>query len=194
MIDNITVQEIGALRSDVARDALKFAISASRVDAYSIGWLPTQAYHDAQRANRLIYCYNNNDLVGYLLYGQPIGMMQVYQIWVRRDARMLVHGRSLIEALERLGRKKRAHQTMLWCALDLEANRFWRALSFRAISWRHSRHLRGRRHALWVKPLPRSHAKQPSLDCVHETALWSPNQQAPHPSEDEAVRKAQPAH
>lgn len=83
-------------------ELLAFAYSASRIDGHAIGWLPRTAYVQAHDSGRMLACYNNEDLVGFVIFGHSLTETRVYQIWVRRDARMLVHGRSLIDRLNQV--------------------------------------------------------------------------------------------
>lgn len=177
---SIITKPIGDLRSDQQREAVAFAVSASRVDAYCIGWLPTKAYHDAQQTNRLIFCWNNNDLVGFVLWGTPIGRIQIYQVWVRRDARMIVHGRSLVDAVCSIGRAITAHELLLWCAEDLEANLFWAALGFEKRTWRHGTGKSRRRHVMWTQDLTRREHTPQEQSNGQPAPLASPTPQRFH--------------
>jgi len=135
------------------RALLRFCYSACRIDGECIGWLPAAAYDEAHLAGRLLALWNNDDLVGFLLWSCDGYELRILQIWIRRDARLLLHGRALIEGAEETARAEGAVRLRLWCAIDLAANLFWRALGFRYKCWRWGRAKKSRRHALWTRPL-----------------------------------------
>lgn len=102
---------------------------AVRQDARCIGWLPWQFYESHQAAGTLAGCWRNGDLVGFVAWSPgPLGVGRVDQIWVRRDARRLVHGLALLRWLRRRGRAAGQVGLHLWCGADLPANEFWRAM------------------------------------------------------------------
>lgn len=138
------------------RQLLSFCYSACRLDGECLGWLPKAAYDQAHQQGRIIALYNNDDLVGFVLWSAHAAECRILQIWIRRDARLMLHGRALIEAVEAIARSKAAHILRLWCAVDLAANLFWRALGFHYRTWRWGRAQRGRRHALWVRTVTTS--------------------------------------
>jgi hypothetical protein len=81
------------------------------------------------------------------------------QIWVRRDARLIEHGRALIDHLEDAhARRLNAWQLRAWVAEDLEANLFWPQIGFVYRGWRWGPARRARRHNLWTRPLNASFA------------------------------------
>lgn len=153
------------------RSTLQFCYGASRLDGNMIGWLPFAAYDKSDEQGRLLVLFNNDDLVGFVLFSPNLlGELRILQIWVRADARMILHGKALVQWLEDYAQQKGLHVVRLWCAIDLEANTFWRALHFRYVTWRWGRGPRDRRHALWVRhtraatwssPLP-TNATQPA--------------------------------
>lgn len=155
-------------------EALLFCSSAGRTDGHSIGWLPTLAYTQAHEGGRIHVLYRNADLVGFTLHSYQPNAAEVrcLQVWVRRDARQIEHGRALILNLERIAQGLRAWRLRLWCAIDLEANHFWRALGFRAQNWRWSPAGNHRRHVLWTRrvqnEITTSHPPAPSPDGSHD--------------------------
>jgi len=137
------------LRSSAQQSLLAFAIGSSRIDGQCIGWLPTAAYVGAHEQGRIVACYNNADLVGYILWGTNNGIIRCFVVWVRRDARLILHGRALVDAIAEIGVQRGCTRIELWCAVDLAANFFWDALGFTRVCWRWGRAKRGRRHWLW---------------------------------------------
>ena len=135
------------------RSALAFCYSASKVDANAIGWLPKQAYDNRHDRGELLTLFNNDDLVGFILMSRPspYGELRCLQIWVRRDARMMIHGRALTDRLEEIAAERHCWLLRLWCAEDLAANLFWEALGFQKRGWRWGPAKTPRRHNLWTR-------------------------------------------
>lgn len=149
-------------------ELLTFAISSTRIDGQCIGWLPAAAYVGAHEQGRMVACYNNADLVGYILWGANNGIIRCFVVWVRRDARLVLHGRALVHAIETEGARRGCTRVELWCAVDLAANVFWAALGFTNVCWRWGRAKRARRHFLWrrrINPqlLPQQHSETTPL-------------------------------
>lgn len=128
---------------------LAFAIGSTRLDGQCIGWLPTAAYVGAHEQGRCIACYNNADLVGYILWGANNGIIRCFVVWVRRDARLVIHGKALVTAIGNEGLRRGCTRIELWCAVDLAANLFWQALGFENVCWRWGKAKKARRHYLW---------------------------------------------
>jgi GNAT superfamily N-acetyltransferase len=163
------------LHDNVSAHVLTFCYSACRLDGHCLGWLPRAAYDQAHTTGRILALWNNDDLVGFCLFSTNLHELRCLQIWIRRDARLMVHGRALIDDLEARAKRAGCFRIRLWCAIDLEANLFWRALHFRPICWRFGRAERGRRHVLWARPIthaigsPPATVWQPPVERVHTT-------------------------
>lgn len=156
-------------------EILTFATSSTRIDGHCIGWLPTAAYVGAHEQGRIVACYNNQDLVGYILWGANNGIIRCFIVWVRRDARLILHGRALVDAIRGIGRSKRCSRIELWCAVDLAANYFWAALGFAKVCWRWGRAKRGRRHWLWRMPINDELRLRDPIEQQLQAALARPN-------------------
>lgn len=137
--------------------AISFCATAWKGDrhtgANAIGFLPTAAYLARDEAGELITLFNNADLVAFCMLSKvsPYRELRCLQIWVRPDARMILHGRALIENLNELALERGATVLRLWCAEDLAANLFWKQMGFRYRGWRWGQHKKARRHALWCR-------------------------------------------
>lgn len=128
-------------------------IHSMKVDAHSIGYMPTSAFKTRAAANDIFTCYRNSDLVGWCLVGHSKhrSTMKVYQIWVRPDARVIEHGKALISRVEDGAICKHCHQLEAWVAEDLEANIFWAAIGFTRHNWRWNRGPKTRRVYRWSR-------------------------------------------
>jgi len=174
------------------RNALLFCYSASRIDANCIGWLPKEAYDNRHNRGELLTLWRNDDLVGFVLMSRPspYGELRCLQIWVRRDARMILHGKVLINKLEEIGRERHCSCLRLWCAEDLAANLFWATLRFSRRGWRWGPAKVPRRHNLWwraINPLGQSPSPDGQLETV---SLALPRGYPPHPLELRADQEA----
>lgn len=143
------------------RELMLACYDSCHQDGDAIGFLPTLAYDQARDRGRLYGLWTNADLVGYLLHSSHLTETRICQIWVRADARMILHGRALCDELDRVAMYHGSYRTRLWCAHDLPANLFWAALGYRARGWRYSPTKKGRRAILWTRDVPA--AINPSL-------------------------------
>jgi len=134
---------------------LRFLYAACRLDGTCIGWLPFQAYDVRHAQGKILVLHNNDDLVGFVMFSGNLFFceMRCLQIWIRKDARLLLHGRALIDELDRLSWPAGYRTLRLWCAIDLAANIFWTALGFRYRGWRYSPGKTDRRHVLWMRKI-----------------------------------------
>lgn len=134
-------------------------------DGHCIGFLPHGAYDDARNHNRLFSLFRNDDRVGFILWSaNTTREVRILQIWVRTDARLIEHGRALIDHLEmQHARRLHAWQLRAWVAEDLAANAFWPQIGFLYRGWRWGPARHARRHNLWTRPIT-SALEQPPLE------------------------------
>ncbi len=149
METNVEVKVTRDLQPWQQREFLLFAAKACRIDGECLGWLPFEAYETRHAEGRILAVYNNDDLVGYVLWFNNANVMHIYHTWVRNDARIMVHGRALCSTLEEHCIDLACDRIELWCAVDLAANLFWSAIGFEKITWRWGRAKKSRRHYLW---------------------------------------------
>lgn len=147
------------------REVVLLAGHACRLDAACIGWLPWQFYEEVDASGRLVSVSRDGELVGFAAWrcNEVEQAAKIMQIWVRRDARQIEHGRALLSRVARESFAARCglRRLSLWCAEDLLANEFWRGMGCTAEAWRlgrgvvvapdRSRPIR--RHLLWTSPL-----------------------------------------
>jgi len=136
--------------------AVKYAESLMRSNYEAVGFLPTprlSAYHDA---GQLWLQCENDDPCGYLIYGNGWPVLKVYQCCIQVDARRREHAAALVRRLIGLGEARNCSSISLWCADDLDANDFWRAMGFALVGQRDNGNRRGRLHNHWVLWLPSS--------------------------------------
>lgn len=149
MADTVSVIDVHNLAGGRSRDAMLMCYDACTLDGQALGWMPRMAYDQARDQQRLTSVWRNDDLVGFMMWGTNRDWLKIYQTWVRKDARMIEHGRALVARVEEVARDETCSEIRLWCAEDLPANQFWEALGFGRLTWRHSPHKVNRRHILW---------------------------------------------
>jgi len=164
-----TLEIVEARLDQNHHELITLADHAITNDGHCIGFLPHGAYHDATTNNRLFSLFRNDDRVGFILWSSnELRECRILQIWIRRDARLIEHGRALVEHLEEAhARRLHAWQLRAWVAEDLEANLFWPQIGFTKKGWRWGPAKRARRHNLWVRPITYLVAPQrpvPSLE------------------------------
>lgn len=164
------------LTGDRLRQTMSFIYAASRLDGNMIGWMPFAAYDTRHQQGRLLALWNNADLVGFLMWSpNALGEFRILQIWVRTDARLILHGRALVNWLEAEAARNGGQVLRLWCAVDLAANLFWPAVGFHYRTWRWGPGKKSRRHALWWRritrpsPLPSRDAPLPPAGLASPT-------------------------
>ncbi len=104
--------------------------SLRKQESEAIGFIPKVRYEmeiDGRRGGSIILCLENNVPVGfvYATHNQA-GVTHIQQVAVQRDARRLLHGAELIEAVTR----SQDWLISCRCAADLESTNFWEALGF----------------------------------------------------------------
>lgn len=138
------------------RVLLRLMAHAHHTDGHAIGFIPLCGLERGHHAGQVIACKNNDEIVGYSMFGWNDRQLRIYQMWVRPDARLILHGRAMSDLLCSHAASCRRSAVALWCAEDLPANLFWSACGFRYINWRHGQNRSGRRHYQWWRPTRRS--------------------------------------
>jgi len=160
---------------------IDFSVDRSRGQRKILGFLPRGAFEDASRRNRMSWLVSNDQLAAYAVFGPSGASGRIYQIWVEPGVREIEYGRKLVDHIETRVAGWSKIALALWCATDLPANLFWRALGFIPTAQREGGN-RGRRlHLEWTRPINRSFAnrlrassrspREPSPATV-QTSLW----------------------
>lgn len=144
-----TVSSAEQVGNSLAQRLVRHACNA---DHHAVGFLPYGAVSEAIQEQRMLRLYRNNDCVGYLIWRVRLGEMRVVQVWVREDARQIMHGKILVARAEQIARRRGCYRMRAWVAEDLAANIFWAAIGFKNSTWRWSpRRGSKRRHLLWLR-------------------------------------------
>lgn len=134
-------------------EQIRFIESEAKKGTKSIGFVPRAGLYYAASRGRLVTLSRNDDLVGFVLYGGRGSSARIYQIWVRTDARLLLHGKQLTNWVGRWGMYRGRIRVSLWCLRELPATEFWRAMGFTQSGVR-CRSIDTRRHQeRWVREI-----------------------------------------
>ena len=149
---DIKTASVLELKTHQRAELRKLWIHGVHLDTNAVGWLPTSVFDGREKTNEITAVYRDGDLVGWLLRGESYArkVMKIYQIWVRPDARILEHGRALIEQLSQIATTARCPTLEAWVAEDLAANYFWNAIGFTRGVWRWGRGESLRRIYRWT--------------------------------------------
>jgi len=101
----------------------------------------------------MIAAIENDEPCGFLLHGPPRTVIRVYQTCIQPDARLIDHGRDLIDQLTMHGRAHGSQAISLYCADDLTANNFWAALNFTRVGQRRKSTRRDRTQWHWMRAI-----------------------------------------
>ena len=124
------------VRNSTVQDML-FIDKLQKDNSYAVGFIQRTVWDKyvfgGERNFVVFICEKNNDPVGYILItpgmgiGQPI---KIQQIAVRDDARRLDYGSALIAVVKEFCNTFNRTGATLRCRMDLESNKFWKALGF----------------------------------------------------------------
>lgn len=141
------------MSDDDIEQRVKYAADLMRKNYEAVGFLPVPRLRHYAQVGQLWLQYENDEPCGYLVFGNGWPVLKVYQCCIQTDARRAEHASALVRALVALAEDRGCLAVALWCAEDLEANVFWRAMGFVAEGTRDNGNRRGRKHIRWVRRL-----------------------------------------
>ena len=144
------VEDLGLVRFAKLND-LPYIISLSNKENGSLGFIPKMAYESAITGiktgdrwsnvcnDKLFVIVCNGDLVGFCLSSMGLVQMnmrigKIAQICIQTDARKLLRGKLLLDAVMDYGIKNFTFRWQCGCAEDLESNIFWNAMGWSNIA------------------------------------------------------------
>ena len=114
-----------------------FIDKMQKENSYAVGFIQATVWDKyvfgGERNFVVFICEKNDDMVGYILLTPGRGAYsyaKIQQIAVREDARRLDYGSALISVVKDFCNTFQRLGTTLRCRVDLESNKFWRALGF----------------------------------------------------------------
>ncbi len=139
--------------ADERNESLRFILSEARHGTKSIGFIPQRGLERAIDLGRVGVLRNNDDRVGFCVWGGSCTTQRIFQIWVREDARLIMHGRELLSNVERFGMAAGRVRIRLWCLDDLPSTLFWQAMQFQRVSSRVRSVRRSRTQSQWERAI-----------------------------------------
>ncbi len=150
--------------------------SLRRKDGSSLGFIPKIKYeHIVNRTldrgrprwkyEWLTVCEDNDDITGFCLSGFHRGGAKIEQICVREDARRFERALKLEEVIAEEAIRRRCEIIRCRVAYDIEANWFWKAVGYLAVStitstWLNQRESKSKRPLIeYERPLPHIQSK-----------------------------------
>lgn len=116
----------------------------------AVGFIPAPRLEDYLNRGQVLLQHENGEPCGYLAFGNGWPVLKVYQCCICFDARRVAHASELVRRLIEIARNRNCIAISLWCADDLDANGFWRAMGFQFGGQREGGAKRGRKHNKWV--------------------------------------------
>lgn len=142
---------------------MKYVSHLQNKEYQSVGFLPTVALSEYDQRGQIVLASENHDPCGYMIYydgrrgnrpkNHPAGI-RVRQIAIEDPLRRIAHATGLISRLIYHAQATRFQRLELWCAIDLDAMKFWRALGFTEGKVRAGGNKDGRIHAFWSLAVP----------------------------------------
>ena len=128
--------------------AVRFAVDLARKNCEALLFIPAPRIEEYERQGRLLIGQENGEPCGFLIYGNGYPTLKIYQACIQYDARRHASGLALVDRLKAIA-VAQGRDISLWCASDLEANRFWEAVGFRHVARRNGGSRRQRVHFGW---------------------------------------------
>lgn len=128
----------GDLSVRTANESDKAFIDKLQKDnSYAVGFIQATVWDKyvfgGERNFVVFICEKNDDMVGYVLLTpgrKAYSYAKIQQIAVREDARRLDYGSALIHVVKDFCNTFDRMGVTLRCRIDLESNKFWKALGF----------------------------------------------------------------
>ncbi len=118
----------------------RYAIHLQRNHSHQLGFLTKQAITEYADRGHIELALENGSPCGYLLYRLPKPntdkrpawtTARIIQTCIEYDLRRIGHATTALNTLIQQARTLHVGTLSLWCAADLEANRFWNTLGFK---------------------------------------------------------------
>jgi N-acetylglutamate synthase-like GNAT family acetyltransferase len=135
----------------------RYIISLAKRNTDALGFLPRPALDYYTLQGGVLIGEENADEAGFVVRRKVLSIdtrcSAILQACVQLDARRRALGLALVAQAAADAAAEGRSILQCWCAADLEANDFWRAAGFKAITTRPGGRARSRTHVLWRLPL-----------------------------------------
>ena len=134
---NILYQKDDLIVRNARAIDIAFIDKLQKENSYAVGFIQRTVWDKyvfgGERNFVVFICEKNADAVGYILITPGRGVntyVKIQQIAVRDDARRLDYGSALIAVVRDFCETFQRNGATLRCRVDLESNKFWKALGF----------------------------------------------------------------
>lgn len=141
---------MGRISNLIDERAVRYVRDLMEKNYDAVGFIPQPKLERYAQRGQLLVQTENDEPCGYLAFGNGWPVLKVYQCCIQYDARRIAHATALVKRLIATAQARSCTAISLWCADDLEANGFWRAMGFEFAGQREGGAKRGRKHNLWV--------------------------------------------
>jgi GNAT superfamily N-acetyltransferase len=133
---------------------LQYVEALQAKHGHELGFLPRAVFQREKEEGRLFLGLLNGEPCGYILVGTGYkGVLRRWQVCIQYDARRRLYGAMLVAKAEEFGLEKGCTLSVVRCASDLEANKFWESLGYVLVGTEKGGRTRGRLIYIWEKPL-----------------------------------------
>jgi GNAT superfamily N-acetyltransferase len=129
---------------------LDYIVNLAKKHTDEIGFIPRPTLERYWQCGQIEFEYENDELCGFLVFGNGRPTLRIYQAVIQYDARRREHGTNLVQRLILKADRRGYDALALWCANDLEANEFWKALGFVLVTQKRGGTRRDRMLNQWV--------------------------------------------
>lgn len=133
---------------------IEYVLSLAKKHTDEIGFLPKATVEHYVRAGQVLLETENDEMCGFLIFGNGWPRLKIYQACVQLDAQRRAHGLAMVGKLIARASERGYEAVSLWCADDLPANEFWEAAGFQKLKSKPGGKRRNRKLNLWVFWLP----------------------------------------
>jgi len=130
--------------------SIEYVVALARRHYEEIGFIPRPRLEEYAKSGQLWTETENDDLCGFLVWGNGWPLLRVYQVCIQYDAQRRLHGGRLISKLIQKAETEGYEAISCWVADDIPANEFWYSMGFRLAGRRQGGSRRGRFHNAWV--------------------------------------------
>ena len=138
------------------REYLGFVDDLAHKNSEALSFIPRPMLERYAEAGQVMLAKENGEPCGFLIHGNGARWCRIYQACIQYDARYREHGLSLVRALIEKATRQGFEAISLWCASDLDSNKFWQEAGFSFAGCRAGGQRRGRQHnhwMLWLQPV-----------------------------------------